>query len=145
MKSTFPPSPRRFLGYLLVRAAHAVARPWEEALRAHGINPRQFSALALLADESGLSSAQLARLLMVTPQSMSESLASLLEAGLVARLEVPSPGRPVGLAITAAGRRLLERAYPVVAETNEQSFAALTASEKKTLAALLTRVLGEDG
>ena len=62
------------LGYVLVRCAEKMARAWHEALREHGVNPRQFSMLALLAHDPGLSQAELARRVMVTPQSMSESL-----------------------------------------------------------------------
>jgi DNA-binding MarR family transcriptional regulator len=135
--------PRTVVGYLLARAAHAVGREWEEALRSHNINPRQFSVLSLLDDDPGLSSAQLARLVLVTPQSMSESLAALLEAGLVVRRTEPSPGRSIALDLSPAGRRLLELAYPLVSTVEAESFRVLTDREKAQLGSLLRKLLGE--
>jgi DNA-binding MarR family transcriptional regulator len=109
----------------------------------HDVNPRQFSVLSLLEDDPGLSSAQLARLMLVTPQSMSESLALLLDAGLVERRAEPSPGRSVALDLTAAGRGLLKRAYPLVFAADAESFRALTENEKVQLGRLLRKLLGE--
>ncbi|RZU53120.1 DNA-binding MarR family transcriptional regulator [Krasilnikovia cinnamomea] len=133
-----PMDPDTQLGYLLVRCGDQQARAWQEALRAHGVNPRQFSMLASLAHDPGISQAELARRVMVTPQSMSESLTRLIDDGLIARGST-EPGRPARLGLTEAGRRALERAYPVVSAHQEQAFAALTADEKAELA----RVLGK--
>ena len=71
MSDKFTPlDPDAQLGYVLVRAADQVSRPWHAALRAHGINPRQFSVLAWLARDPGLSQGELARRVMVTPQNV---------------------------------------------------------------------------
>lgn len=141
MSDKFTPlDPDAQLGYMLVRAADQVSRPWHAALRAHGINPRQFSVLAWLARDPGLSQGELARRVMVTPQSMSESLAALLQSGYVDRDE-PGPGRAAQLRLSAAGRRLLARAYPVIEATNRDSFAALSPAERSDLARLLHKLL----
>lgn len=129
------------LGYLLVRAADQVSRPWLAALREHGINPRQFSVLSLLVREPELSQGELARRVMITPQSMGESLTALLEARLLVR-EEGGPGLPSLHRVTASGQALLRRAYPVVERTNRDAFLTLTASEQRTFARLLQKVLG---
>ena len=115
-----------------------MARAWHEALREHGVNPRQFSMLASPAHDPEVSQAELARRVLVTPQSMSESLARLIDAGLIDRGTV-EPGRPAQLRLTAAGRSLLVRAYPVVSAHQDQAFAALTDAER----AELVRILGK--
>ena len=43
-----PLDPDAQLGYLVVRVADRMSRSWYAALRAHGINPRQFSVLEYL-------------------------------------------------------------------------------------------------
>jgi len=128
------------LGYLVACVAHDVSRAWYAALRRHRINPRQFSVLASLAREPTLSQAELARRVMITPQSMSDSIASLVDAGLLARGEV-GPGRAARLELAGPGRDILRRAYPVVEAINDASFAALSPSERKTLGELLRKLL----
>jgi len=130
------------LGYLLVRAARDVSQSWLKAVRSHGINPRQFSALAILLKEPSLSQGELARRVMVTPQSMGESIVALAAAGLLARDDV-EPGRPARLDVTAKGKALLRKAYPVVKAADEACFISLSTSERRVLGRLLGKLLGK--
>ena len=135
-------NPEAQLGYLLVRAARDVSQSWLKAVRRHGINPRQFSTLAILANEPSLSQGELSRRVMVTPQSMGESIAALTAAGLLARDDV-EPGRPARLEVTAKGKGLLRKAYPVVKAADEACFTSLSPSDRKALSSLLGKVLGK--
>ena len=137
------PLPEQQLGYLFVRLADRVRKQWEARLRGRSINPRQFSVLAWLDARPGLNANELARRVMVTPQSMSESLLALVDAGLVARAEAPKPGKSIALGLTSKGKQILASAYPLVAESNEESFAVLSPSERKTLAKLLWKLYDE--
>jgi DNA-binding MarR family transcriptional regulator len=139
-----PLDPDAQLGYLVVRVADRMSRSWHAALRAHGINPRQFSVLGLLARDPDLSQAELARRVLVTPQSMSESLVGLLRAGLVERDEAGS-GQPARVRLTEAGRELLRRAYPVVEATDRVGFGALNTDERADLGRLLRKLMPPDG
>jgi len=134
--------PNSQLGYLLVRAARKVSQSWLKAVSGHGINPRQFSTLAILVREPSLSQGELARRVMVTPQSMSESLAGLLAARLLTR-EEGGPGRAARLEVTAEGKALLRKAYPVVKAADDACFTSLSSSERKALSVLLRRLLDE--
>lgn len=141
MRKTFSPlDPEAQLGYVLVRVADRISRGWHASLRAEGINPRQFSMLACLARDPGLSQGELARRVMITPQSVSESLAALVDAGLCTRGEMEA-GRPAHLRLTAAGKRSLLKAYPIVEASNRESFEALTSAERADLARLLGKLM----
>ena len=135
-----PLDPDRQLGYLLARVADGVSRRWHDALRQRGVSPRQFSVLALLVDDPGLSQGELARRVLITPQSMSELLRGLIDAGLVERGPV-RPGRAASLVVTDDGRRLLVAAYPVVREVDREAFGALDGRERSALEALLRKLL----
>lgn len=128
--------PESQLGYQLVRAAEVVSRPWLEGLRAFGINPRQFSVLALIAATPELSQAELARRAAITPQSMGELLARLESSGVVARPALHR-GKAGSVQITDEGRALLARAYPEVERLGASSVAALGPEQQRTLAELL--------
>lgn len=143
-RSFVPLDPDAQLGYLLVVSADRMSRAWHAAMRAHGINPRQFSMLASIAHDPGLSQAELARRVLITPQSLSESIARLIEADLIARTEA-APGRAAKLALTDEGRTLLAEAYPVVEAVNRDSFTALAPAERAELARLLRKLSGDPG
>ncbi|GIJ52348.1 hypothetical protein Val02_92340 [Virgisporangium aliadipatigenens] len=135
-----PLDPHAQLGYLLVVCAERMSRDWHAALRSAGINPRQFSMLAVIARDPGISQAELARQVLITAQSVSESLARLVAAGLVDRSEA-TPGKAARLLLTAAGRNALESAYPVVTAFNDDRFAVLTTRERETLTRALRKLM----
>jgi DNA-binding MarR family transcriptional regulator len=132
--------PEQQLGYLMVRVADRISKTWHAALRRHAINPRQFSTLALLVRDPTLSQAELARRVLVTPQSMSDSLANLIDAGLLERGAFQA-GRAAQLEVSAQGKALLRKAYPIVAEADRVSFAPLSDKEQTLLSQLLTKQL----
>ena len=136
--------PDAVTGWTLVRAHHVVARRFVDALAAVGLTPTQFGVLVQLVAQPGVSQAELARRVLVTPQSVGELLASLERLGFVRRV----PGRrgtPTAVQITDAGRTALERATPVVGALNAPENLGLTAEEDATLNALLHKVLRGPG
>jgi len=132
--------PRDSLGYLLVRASDQARKTWEQSLAEYDVRARSFSILAMLQHEPGLSSAELARRTMITPQSMSEALKSLAIAGLVAVTD-ETPGRSNRLEVTGRGRRLLRRSSPAVQAANESMFGLLNSQERDQLRRLLEKLV----
>jgi DNA-binding MarR family transcriptional regulator len=142
MRPIEPIDPNAQLGYQVARVADQLSKRWFSALKGHGINARQFHVLAVLAKELHLSQAELARRVLVTPQSMSESLAAMVTSGVITRQE-SATGKSAAVKLTRAGEALLRRAYPVVAGLERDAFAALTATERRQLGRLLDKLLAE--
>jgi DNA-binding MarR family transcriptional regulator len=97
------------IGYLL-RQAHAAHRiRMEHALQGIGLTLPQFSVLVMLDAYPGASSADLARLSLLTPQTLSVIVGNLARDGVIARRPHEQHGRIQLIDITAAGRVLLEQ------------------------------------
>ena len=126
--------------WLLKRAFHYGHRAVNEALRPYGVTPTQMGALNRLRAEPGLSGAELARRLLVTPQAAQLALTALEEAALVERRPDANHGRIVRTYLTAEGRHVmdlcLERGY----EAEDAFMAVLSAAERRTLIDLLQRL-----
>jgi DNA-binding MarR family transcriptional regulator len=91
---------------LLTRAWHNGHRAVNEAVRSYGVTPTQLGAMNRLVQRPGLSGAQLARELLVTPQAAQLALMALERRGLVKRTPDPKHGRIVRSYLTAEGRRV---------------------------------------
>ena len=75
-----------------------------------GLTPARFSALASLVFHGGpMNLAQLARFERVRPPTITRLVRELERDGLVTRRPDPDDGRAWRVAVTAAGRRLVER------------------------------------
>lgn len=98
------------LGYLLRQAAHVFRQRVDQTLGEIGLTAPQFSVLTMLAAYPGHSNADLARLALLTPQTMSVIVANLTAAGLVVARPHPVHGRIRRLALTEAGRSALAAA-----------------------------------
>lgn len=107
-----------FAAWTLVQASHVVARGFAAVFAQVGLTPTQFGVLAYLADEPALTQAELARRVLVRPQSLGELLVPLLERGLVRRDRPGGRGRRSGIALTDAGREVMAAALPGVQEFN---------------------------
>ena len=106
--------PEGRLGYLLVQAHHAFASAMEAALHDSALTRPQFGTLSVVVAEPGLSAADLARAVMVTPQAVNLLVNGLERDGLVERRPHPTHGRILEIHPTAEGRRRLRAAYPLV-------------------------------
>lgn len=126
--------------WLLKRAFHNAHRAVNEAVRAFGVTPTQIGALNRLGQEPGLSGAELARRLLVTPQAAQLALTALEERGLVARTPDPNHGRIVRASLTKEGVRVVESALKRAYAAEEEFLAVLEPEERKALLVYLQRL-----
>lgn len=96
-----------YLGYLLRQANAANRLRLERALADLGVTSPQFVVLTMLGAYPGLSNADLARLALLTPQTVSVIVGNLEKAGSIAREPHPVHGRIQNIRLTDAGRALL--------------------------------------
>jgi DNA-binding MarR family transcriptional regulator len=121
------------IGYLLVQAHHAFAGAMDVALRPAGLSRAQFGTLSVVVRQPGLSSADLARAVMVTPQAVNLLVTSLERDGLIERRPRRNHGRILEIHPTREGIRRLDRAYPVVIELEDRISASLSERELATV------------
>lgn len=98
-----------YLGYLLQQAAAAHRLRMTRALADLDVTPPQFTVLTMLGAYPGLSNADLARLALLTPQTLSVIVRNLERGGAIARRAHPVHGRIQQIELTEAGRALLAR------------------------------------
>lgn len=128
------------LGYLLRQAAHAFRVGMDQALADLGLTSPQFAALTMLEAYPGHSSADLARLALVTPQTMSVIVANLQKADLVARRPHRVHGRIQHLELTDAGRDRLQAAKAQVYGLEASMLGGLPAHEEEVIRRWLVRI-----
>lgn len=102
-----PAQPR--VGYLIYRVERRLRSRLDEAVGAHGVTTTEYVTLSVLRDRDGLSSAQLARWSLVTPQAMNLVISALERRRLVRRRPDPRHRRVLRASVTARGREVLER------------------------------------
>lgn len=132
----------RFLAWRVVRAGRAVERVLTATIAEHDLTATQFGVLALLATGEDLSQSDLARAVLVRPQSVGPLITSLLERGLIRRRGPGGRGRRASFDLTPAGRRLIERAWPAVTRQHDASSLGLDGRDARALGPLLDTLEG---
>src|SRR5436190_15049962 len=112
------PEPEDITAWSLVQAGHVVGRRFTLALAEVGLTPTQFGVLLLLDLEPGLSGGEMARRVLVSPQSMSELISSLAEQGLITRDGGATRGQRIATHLTAGGADALARAAGLIDQVN---------------------------
>ncbi|RKT57330.1 MarR family winged helix-turn-helix transcriptional regulator [Saccharothrix australiensis] len=110
----------------------------------HGLDRASFDVLATLrraAPPHHLTPTELMRSSMVTSGAITQRLDRLEARGLVARTPSEVDGRGVVVALTDAGRELVDRALPDHLATEDRLLAALGPADRRTLADTLRTVL----
>jgi DNA-binding MarR family transcriptional regulator len=98
------------LGYFVRRAQVWIFQDFIAQLSALELRPAQFSVLAVIAANAGLSQAELAGTLGIERARLVRLLHRLERRGLTQRLPSTADGRRHALRLTRAGRRVLARA-----------------------------------
>ena len=124
----------------LIRAARQAEREFTELFAAHGLSPVQFGVLCHLSTGAAFTQAQLAREVLVRPQSISGVLDGLVERGLIRREGGRAKGRRNPLTLTDAGHALMTEVWPTVQTENQPDQLGLTQDEANTLNAVLLRM-----
>ncbi len=129
------------LSYVIGRLDRVLRRRLGAAVEPAGLTLSAYTALSVLRAQDGLSNAQLARRSLITPQSMSEVLAGLIEKGYVRRRVEPGRGRVIGIELTAPGRRALARCDRAVDGVEREMLAGLDDGEAARLRGSLIRLI----
>lgn len=127
--------------YLVKRAETVVRGGLEACLQPLGVTPRQYVTLSLLRDERDQSSAELARKAGITPQSMSETIATLAAKGLIERLENPEHRRILMTRLTETGEALLAQSEGLVDAMEARMLSGVSATDLATARAVLRAIV----
>jgi DNA-binding MarR family transcriptional regulator len=129
--------------FLLSSLGFVASRAFHDALAPLGLEPRHFGVLNLVAGSEGVSQRALTDPLGIPASRLVAIVDDLEEQGLVERRRNPDDRRAYALYLTAAGRRMLDRARRV-ARDNEQRFTgALKPAEREHLLELLGRLAAD--
>jgi len=120
------------------RAARALARRFDDALRPVGLTHGQFSMLNALNRPAPATMAQASRLLGMDRTTLTAALKPLEREGLVQVSVDPDDARSRRLALTRSGARTLARAIPIWRRAHAALNAPRAASLRRALEALAT-------
>ncbi|WP_296738868.1 MarR family transcriptional regulator [Mesorhizobium sp.] len=133
-----------YLGYLLRQAAGAYRLRVERALGEFGVTQPQFATLTMLSAYPGISNADLARLAMLTPQTVSVIVANLEKAGSLVRKPHAVHGRIQHLDLSEGGRALLKKCRERVHKLERELTGGLSATEERAVRRWLVGVATAD-
>jgi DNA-binding MarR family transcriptional regulator len=125
--------------YLVKQLELTVRARLDELMRPVGLTALQYTSLTVLERHGDISSAQLARNSFVTAQTMADMVVILEDRGLIERHRDAADKRRLLIALTPAGRAILDDRRPHVAAIEKRMTGALSTSDT----ALLRRFLVE--
>ncbi len=128
----------------LSRVALHIARSQEEAFGRYGLNRGEVGVLAALrfaGPKQQLSPTRLFKGLMLSSAGITSRLDRLERRGYVKRTRHPKDRRGVLVELTEAGRKVLEEAVGADITSERDLVAGLSVAERRTLTALLKKLL----
>ena len=133
-----------YLSYLLRQAAGAVRLRLERRLADLDVTPPQFLVLTMLDAYPGASGADVARLAMLTPQTVHGIIGNLERAELISRSPHPVHGRVQVVVLTKAGRTLLAGCKERAVKADAELKAGLSPSEEAVIRRWLIGLAKQD-
>jgi DNA-binding MarR family transcriptional regulator len=112
----------------------------EQAMRAMPVSGSQLFVLVLLDSRGEATSADLARMMRITPQALTTLLRPLREAGYIARRTDEEHARRLLLRLTDRGRKILAQARALSPAIEDSLLSDFSADERKALKTLLARI-----
>jgi len=137
-------TPQGIIGRLHRLGAH-LTDELKVVYRRYGLGEGEFDVLAALrraGDPFERAPGELAQFTMVTTGAMTKRIDRLEAAGLVTRRPSSTDGRARVVALTAAGKRVIDQAFTDHIRNEHRLLDVLTAAERDQLEVLLARWLG---
>ena len=128
--------------YLIKRLETEVTANMIKILGDYEITPSQFIILNFLCvNETDLSSAQLSRRFLMTPQSMNEVVTTLQRKELLERNTDPNHKRILRITLTDKGKEVLEICNAAMDQFEEKLLKKLKAKEKEVFRGSIGKIL----
>jgi DNA-binding MarR family transcriptional regulator len=128
--------------YLIKRIETEVTVEMNKILTDFGITLSQFIVLNFVNDNhSDLSSAQLSRRFKMTPQSMNETVSTLLKKDLIVKKADKGNRRILRISLTEKGVDVLNACNSAIDEVEQNLFSSISSSELATLRLLVGKVI----
>lgn len=128
--------------YLIKRLETEVTANMIKILGAYEITPSQFIILNFVGDnETDLSSAQLSRRFLMTPQSMNEVVTTLQRKELLERNTDPNHKRILRITLTEKGKEVLEICNAAMDVFEEKLLKKLKTKEKEVFRGSIGKIL----
>ena len=137
-----------YLAYLLRQAQAAARLTLERSLAELGVTPPQFAVLTMLNAYPGLSGADLARVALLTPQTVGVIIRNLERARAIRKTPHPVHGRLLQWTLTRRGLKLLEKCRRHAKALERRLTAGLSAKAQATMRRWLSKIaadLQQDG
>ena len=133
------------VAYLVGRLEKVLRKRISETLLPFKLSVAQYTTLSILRSRSGLSNAQLARRLWVTPQSMNEVISALERAGLIERVPDTANRRILRTALTPTGRATLDACDTDILAMEQEMLTAVPGEDHDHLVATLENCVSRIG
>ena len=133
------------LGYLLRQAQAAARLTLERALADLKVTPPQFAVLTMLKAYPGLSGADVARVALLTPQTVGVIIGNLERDGAIRKMPHPVHGRVLQWTLTRRGETLLDRCRRHVNAVERRLAAGLGAKAEATIRHWLAKIATDLG
>jgi DNA-binding MarR family transcriptional regulator len=129
-----------YLGYLLRQAQAATRLTIERSLADLGVTPPQFVVLTMLKAYPGLSGAELARVALLTPQTVGVIIRNLERDGAIRKTPHPVHGRVLQWSLTRRGLTLLEKCRRHARALERRLAAGLNRREQRAVRRWLSNI-----
>jgi DNA-binding MarR family transcriptional regulator len=129
------------LGLYLHVAYHCFMASFEDIVGRGEITPNLIGVLALLADQPGMSQADLARVIGLERATVGVQVARVISLGFLSRDKKPGKGRRYALRLTERGRSMLAKLRERIPSHERFAGARLSLPERKQLRELLTKLV----
>ncbi|CAN5407574.1 MarR family winged helix-turn-helix transcriptional regulator [soil metagenome] len=127
-------------GYHLRRASGAFAADFARALTGTGMRQVLFGIMSVVAANPGINQGAVGRSLGIQRANMVALINELVDRGFVERLVSKEDRRAFALTLSKAGKAMLAESLIRIRKHEEEMLSDLTADDRETLIALLTRV-----
>lgn len=128
------------LWVVLSRAHEAVSRHASADVARHGLSPAAFGALEALYHKGPMLLGELQRKTLVSSGGMTYLIDQLAGKGLVTRRPCETDRRATWAELTPAGRRLMDKIFPLHAAAIQEALGGLTRREQDEAIRLLRKL-----
>ena len=129
------------LGYQLAQASIVTMGNYQELMgKPYGLRPAEYTMLALIDGNPGVSPAQLAKALGLSAPYVTAGLDKLCQRGWVTRESSTKDGRKQHVSTTELGHEMATELTKIAIESEQERFNTLSHTEKLMLAELLRKL-----